>query len=326
MNFNRPKIALIGGGKIGSLLAQMCAFRQLGDVVLFDISGDLIKGMALDIAEASRIEQFNVKINGSDDYQSIQDADLCIVSAGFARKPGMTREDLLAGNAAIIKTIGENIKRYAPDSYVIVITNPLDAMVTLMQHVTGFPKNRVFGQAGVLDSSRFATFISWELGVSVQDVHALVLGSHGDMMAPLVRYTNVNGIPVMELLYRKYGSREQAEQVMNAIVERTKKAGEEIVKLISNGSASFSPASSAFMMTKAIIKDEKRVLPASALLEGEYGINGYYAGVPVVLGRDGVERVLEIDLDKKEQAVFSASVNTVVRLKEDLRRLGYINS
>lgn len=324
MSFIRPKIALIGGGKIGSLLAQMCSFRQLGDIVLFDINHDLTKGIALDIAEASRVEQFNVRVNSSDDYRIIEDADLCIVTAGFPRKPGMSREDLLAGNAEIIKTTGEKIKAYAPRSHVIVITNPLDAMTTLMQHITGFPKNRVFGQAGVLDSSRFATFISWELDVSVQDVNALVLGSHGDMMVPLVRYANVNCIPVMELLYTKYGCHEKAGQVMDDIVERTRKAGEEIVKLISNGSASFSPAASAYMMAKAIINDEKRVLSASALLEGEYGINGYYAGVPVVLGRNGVERVLEISLDEKEQEAFSASVDTVIRMKEDLRRLEYI--
>lgn len=321
--FKRPKIALIGGGKIGSLLAQMCSYRQLGDTVLFDITANFTKGIALDIAEASRTEQFNVNVTGDHEYQSIENADLCIVTAGLSRKPGMNREGLLVGNAKIIKTIGENIKLYAPDSYVIVITNPLDAMVTLMQATTGFPKNRVLGQAGVLDSSRFATFIATELGVSVQDVNALVLGSHGDMMVPLIRHANVNGIPVLELLDRKYGNREKADQVMQDIVERTKKAGEEIVQLLGNGSAYFSPASSAYMMAEAIIYDEKRVVPACALLEGEYGIDGYYAGVPVVLGRDGVERVLEIDLDEKERELFLASVDVVVKLKEDLKQLGY---
>jgi malate dehydrogenase len=236
----------------------------------------------------------------------------------------MSRDDLLTTNAKIIKSVAENIKQYAPDAFVIVISNPLDAMVTLMKEVTGFPANRVFGQAGVLDSSRFATFIAWELGVSVKDINALVLGGHGDTMVPLVRYANVNGCPVMELLERKYKDKAKAQEVMNAMVERTKQAGGEVVKLLKTGSAFYSPASAAIQMTEAVLKDEKRVLPVCAYLNGEYGVKDFYVGVPVVLGGNGVEKIIELSLNDEEQAMFDNSVKAVKNLIEDMKRLGFL--
>lgn len=324
MAFKRPKIALIGGGQIGGVLAQLSALRELGDVVMFDIVENMPQGKTLDIAEASRIDGFDVKVGGTNDYKDIAGASIVIVTAGLPRKPGMSRDDLLTTNAKIIKNVAENIKQYAPDSYVIVISNPLDAMVTLMKEVTGFPANRVFGQAGVLDSSRFATFIAWELGVSVKDVNALVLGGHGDTMVPLVRYANVNGCPVMELLEKKYGDKGKAKEVMTAMVERTKAAGGEVVALLKTGSAFYSPASAAIQMAEALLKDEKRVLPVCAYLDGEYGVKDFYVGVPAVLGGNGVERIIEIDLNDEEQAMFDNSVNAVKKLIEDMKRLGFL--
>jgi malate dehydrogenase len=324
MCFTRPKIALIGGGQIGGVLAQLSALRELGDVVLFDIVEDMPQGKTLDIAEASRVDGFDVCLQGANDYKDIAGADVVIVTAGLPRKPGMSRDDLLTTNANIIKSVAENIKKYAPDSFVIVISNPLDAMVTMMQKITGFPAERVIGQAGVLDSSRFASFIAWELGVSVKDVNAMVLGGHGDTMVPLVRYANVNGCPVMELLEKKYGDKAKAKEVMTAMVERTKQAGGEVVKLLKTGSAFYSPASSAIQMAEAIIKDQKRVLPVCALLTGEYKINNLYVGVPVVLGKNGVEKILELDLNAEEQAMLDNSVAAVKDLVEAMGRLGFL--
>jgi malate dehydrogenase len=324
MCFTRPKIALIGGGQIGGVLAQLSALKELGDVVLFDIVEDMPQGKTLDIAEASRVDGFDACLMGTNDYKDIAGANIVIVTAGLPRKPGMSRDDLLTTNANIIKSVAENIKKYAPDSYVIVISNPLDAMVTLMQKVTGFPAERVIGQAGVLDSSRFASFIAWELGVSVKDVNAMVLGGHGDTMVPLVRYANVNGCPVMELLEKKYNDKAKAKEVMVAMVERTKQAGGEVVKLLKTGSAFYSPASSAIQMAEAILKDEKRVLPVCALLKGEYSVNNLYVGVPVVLGKNGVEKIIELDLDAEEQALMDNSVNAVKDLVEAMTRLGFL--
>ena len=281
---SRKKISLIGGGQIGGVLAQLIAMRQLGDVVLFDIVEDMPQGKCLDIVEASRVDNFDVKVLGTNNYKDIEGSDIVIITAGLPRKPGMSRDDLLTTNAKIMRTVSENVKQYAPNSTVIIISNPLDAMVTLFKNITGFPAARVMGQAGVLDSSRFSTFIAWELGVSVKDVNALVLGGHGDTMVPIVRYANVNGIPVMELLERKYGNKEKAKEVMTAMVERTKMAGGEVVKLLKTGSAFYSPASSAIAMAESILFDEKRVLPICAFLDGEYGVKGYYVGVPAVLG------------------------------------------
>lgn len=319
----RKKIALIGGGQIGGVLAQLIAMRQLGDVVMYDIVEDLPQGKTLDIAEAARVDGFDVGVTGTNSYKDIAGSDLVIVTAGLPRKPGMSRDDLLTTNAKIMKAVAEGVKEYAPNSIVMIISNPLDAMVTLFKKVSGFPANRVLGQAGVLDSSRFATFIAWELGVSVKDVNAMVLGGHGDTMVPLVRYANVNGIPAMEMLERKYKDKAKAVEVMNAMVERTKMAGGEVVKLLKTGSAFYSPASSAVAMAQSILLDEKRLFPACALLNGEFGINGYYVGVPTVLGANGVERVVELSLSAEEQAALDNSVNAVKKLVEDMERLGF---
>jgi len=319
----RKKISIIGGGQIGGVLAQLIALRQLGDVVLFDIVEDMPQGKSLDIAEASRIDHFDVKVTGTNDYKDINGSDYVIVTAGLPRKPGMSRDDLLTTNAKIMKAVAEGVKKNAPDSIVIIISNPLDAMVTLFKKVSGFPSNRVIGQAGVLDSSRFSTFIAWELGVSVKDVNAMVLGGHGDTMVPIVRYSNVNGIPVMELLERKYGDKTKAKEVMTAMVERTKMAGGEVVKLLKTGSAFYSPASAAIAMLESIIYDEKRLLPVCAVLQGEFGVKGYYVGVPAILGSTGVEKVMEFALDKEEQTLLDSSVNAVKTLVTDMERLGF---
>jgi len=319
----RKKIALIGGGQIGGVLVQLIASRQLADVVLFDIVEDLPQGKTLDIAEASRIDGFDVKVSGTNTYKDIANSDLVIVTAGLPRKPGMSRDDLLTTNAKIMKSVAEGVKEFAPNSVVIIISNPLDAMVTLFQKVSGFPHNRVIGQAGVLDSSRFASFIAWELDVAVKDINAMVLGGHGDTMVPLVRYANVNGVPVMELLERKYNDASKAKEVMNAMVERTKAAGGEVVKLLKTGSAFYSPASAAIQMAEAILGDQKRVLATCVFLNGEYKVNGYYVGVPAVLGANGCERILEVTLNEEEQAAFDHSVNAVTTLCADMEKLGF---
>lgn len=320
---NRKKITLIGGGQIGGVLAQLIAQRQLGDVVMFDIVEDLPQGKTLDIAEASRIGGFDVKVEGTNDYTDIAGSDLVIITAGLPRKPGMSRDDLLSTNSKIMKSVAEGVKANAPDAIVIIISNPLDAMVTLFKKVSGFPHHRVVGQAGVLDSSRFCTFIAWELGVSVKDINAMVLGGHGDTMVPIVRYANVNGIPVMELLERKYGDAAKAKEVMEAMVTRTKKAGGEVVALLKTGSAFYSPASAAITMAEAIIYDEKRLLPVCAYLRGEFGVDGYYVGVPAVLGASGVEKVIEFALDEEEQSALDNSINAVKILVADMERLGF---
>ncbi len=320
---SRKKIALIGGGQIGGVLAQLIAQRQLGDVVMFDIVEDLPQGKTLDIAEASRIDGFDAKVEGTNDYKDIAGSDLVIITAGLPRKPGMSRDDLLTTNSKIMKSVAEAVKANAPDAIVIIISNPLDAMVTLFKKVTGFPHNRVVGQAGILDSSRFSSFLAWELGVSVKDINTMVLGGHGDTMVPIVRYANVNGIPAMELLERKYGDAAKAKEVMDAIVTRTKKAGGEVVALLKTGSAFYSPAAAATTMAEAIIYDEKRLLPVSAYLQGEFGIDGYYVGVPAILGASGVEKVVEFALDEEEQSALDNSINAVKTLVGDMERLGF---
>jgi malate dehydrogenase len=318
----RKKIAIIGGGQIGGVLAQLAAQRELGDVVLFDIVEDMPQGKTLDIAEAARIDDFDVTLSGTNSYKDIAGSDIVIITAGLPRKPGMSRDDLLTTNAKIIKSVAEAVKVHAPEAIVILISNPLDAMVTLFKKVSGFPANRVLGQAGVLDSSRFASFIAWELNVSVKDVNALVLGGHGDTMVPLIRYANVNSIPVLELLERKYNDKVKAKEVIDAMVERTKQAGGEVVKLLKTGSAFYSPASAAILMAESILRDEKRVLPVCAYLQGEFGVNGYYVGVPAVLGAEGVEKVVELSLDETEQKLMDNSVNAVKTLVADMDRLG----
>ena len=310
----RPKIALIGGGQIGGVLAQLCALRELGDVVLFDIVEGMPQGKTLDIAEAAPVDGFDVSVTGTNDYKDIAGSNVVIVTAGLPRKPGMSRDDLIGVNSKIMTSVAEGIRDNAPDAFVIIISNPLDAMVTLCQKVTGFPSERVMGQAGVLDSARFQAFIAWELGVSVKDVNAMTLGGHGDTMVPLVRYASVNGIPVLELLEQKYGSAEKANEVMTAMVERTKAAGGEVVKLLGNGSAFYSPASSAVAMAESILRDQKRVMPTCALLNGEFGIDGFYVGVPCVLGSGGIEKIIEFKLDATEQALMDNSVEAVKEL------------
>lgn len=319
----RNKIALIGGGQIGGVLAQLIALRQLGDVIMFDIVEDLPQGKTLDIGEASRIDGFDVKVEGTNDYKDLSGSNLVIITAGLPRKPGMSRDDLLVTNAKIMNSVAQGVQKNAPDAIVIIISNPLDAMVTLFKKVSGFPQNRVFGQAGVLDSSRFSTFIAWELGISVKDVNAMVLGGHGDTMVPIVRYANANGIPVMELLERKYGDKAKAKEVMDAMVQRTKMAGGEVVKLLKTGSAFYSPASAAISMAEAIIYDEKRLMPVCAYLQGEYGVNGYYVGVPAIIGSTGIEKVIEFELDEEEQNAFNNSINSVKTLIADMERLGF---
>jgi malate dehydrogenase len=318
----RKKIALIGGGQIGGTLAQLLAQKELGDIVLFDIVDALPQGKTLDIVEVSGVVGFDVAITGTNNYKDISDADLVIVTAGLPRKPGMSRDDLLTKNATIMKSVAENVKQYAPNSVVIMISNPLDAMVTLFQKISGFPPNRVLGQSGVLDSSRFATFIAWELGVSVKDVNAIVLGGHGDTMVPLIRYANVNGVPVMEMLERKYNDPKKAKEVMNTMVERTKMAGGEIVELLKTGSAFYSPASATVAMAKAILRNEKRLLPVCAFLKGEYGVDGFYIGVPTILGENGAEKIVELYLNEEETAMFNNSVNAVKSLVANMERLG----
>jgi malate dehydrogenase len=310
----RKKIALIGGGQIGGVLAQLCALRELGDVVLFDIVEGLPQGKMLDIAEAAPVDGFDVNLKGTNSYEDIKGSDIVIVTAGLPRKPGMSRDDLIEVNSKIMTSVAEGIKANAPNAFVIVISNPLDAMVTLCQKITGFPYSRVIGQAGVLDSARFKAFIAWELGVSVKDVNAMTLGGHGDDMVPLVRYASVNGIPVMELLERKYKDKAKAKEVMEAMVKRTRGAGGEVVGLLKTGSAFYSPASSAIAMAEAILKDQKRVLPTCAYLNGEFGVKGYYVGVPCVLGEKGVENILEFALDAEEQAMMDKSVAAVKEL------------
>ncbi len=301
----RKKVALIGAGNIGGTLAHLCVLKGLGDVVLFDVIDGLPQGKALDMLEAGPIEGYDANITGTTSYADIVGADVCIVTAGVARKPGMSRDDLLGINCKIMSDVSSNIKEYAPDSLVIVITNPLDAMVTLTKRVTGFPKNRVVGQAGVLDSARYRTFIAQELGVSVQNVTAMVLGGHGDDMVPVRSYCQVGGVPVEKLI---------SAARLDEIEQRTRQAGGEIVALLKTGSAFYSPASAAVQMAAAYLQDRKQILPCAAYLEGEYGIDGVYFGVPVSIGAGGVERVIEVDLSEKEKQEMEVSVGHVREL------------
>jgi malate dehydrogenase len=306
----RKKIALIGGGNIGGVLAEQIAYRELGDVVLFDVVEGLPQGKALDLAEGAPLIGADAEIRGTNRYEDLAGADLVIITAGLARKPGMSRDDLLKTNLEIMKQVSQGVKAHAPNAFVIVISNPLDAMVYTFKQISGFPRNRVIGMAGVLDSARFRAFVAWELGVSVEDVTALVLGGHGDTMVPLVRYCTVAGIPVTQLL---------PQAKIDAIVERTKNAGGEVVALLKTGSAFVSPALAAIQMAESILKDKKRVLACACLLEGEYGVDGLYVGVPAVLGAGGLERVIEVELDEGERKLFDASVQHVRSLVEQIR-------
>ncbi|MCT7376612.1 malate dehydrogenase [Chelativorans salis] len=308
----RDKIALIGSGMIGGTLAHLAGLKELGDVVLFDIAEGIPQGKALDIAESSPVERFDAKFLGANDYAAIEGADVCIVTAGVPRKPGMSRDDLLGINLKVMEQVGAGIKKYAPKAFVICITNPLDAMVWALQKFSGLPKSHVVGMAGVLDSARFRYFLAEEFKVSVEDVTAFVLGGHGDSMVPLTRYSTVAGIPIPDLVKMGWTSKEKVDQ----IVQRTRDGGAEIVGLLKSGSAYYAPASAAISMAESYLKDKKRVLPCAAHLSGQYGVKDFYVGVPVVIGADGVERVIEIDLNKAEQKMFESSVGAVVGLCE----------
>ena len=303
----RKKIALVGAGNIGGTLAHLISLKNLGDVVLLDIAEGIPQGKSLDIAQSGAVEGFTNSLRGTQDYADIAGADVVIVTAGIARKPGMSRDDLLNINTGIIRTAAEGIKKHAPDAFVIVITNPLDAMVWVMREVTGFPHNRVVGMAGVLDSSRFAHFIATELGVSVENVHCTVLGGHGDTMVPLVRYSTVAGVPLTDWV--KKGWLSQAR--LDAIVQRTRDGGAEIVGLLKTGSAFYAPAASAVAMAESYLHDAKRILPCAVWLTGEYGVKELYVGVPAVIGAKGVEKVLELDLTADEKKMFDTSVAAV---------------
>jgi malate dehydrogenase len=303
----RKKIALIGAGHIGGTLAHLIGLKELGDVVLFDIASGVPQGKALDIAQSSPVEGFDAHISGATDYSAIAGADVVIVTAGVPRQPGMSRDDLLTINLGVVSKVGAGIKAHAPDAFVICITNPLDVMVWALQKASGLPANKVVGMAGILDSARFRYFLAEELQVSVEDVSAFVLGGHGDDMVPSVRYSTVAGIPLPDIV--AMGWTTQAK--IDAIVERTRKGGGEIVALLKTGSAFYAPASSAIAMAESYLKDKRRVLPCAAYLSGQYGVNDVYVGVPVVIGANGVERIVEIALDAEEQRMFAKSVASV---------------
>ncbi|MCH7913101.1 MAG: malate dehydrogenase [Deltaproteobacteria bacterium] len=308
----RRKIALIGAGNIGGTMAHLCLLKGLGDVVLFDVIDGLPQGKALDLLHSAPIENFDAQVSGTGKYEGIAGADVCIVTAGLARKPGMSRDDLVGTNAKIMSQVAEGIKTYAPDSFVIVITNPLDVMVTLMKRVTGFPKNRVVGQSGILDSSRYRSFIAQELNVSVASVAALVLGGHGDDMVPVRSTCQISGVPIEKLI---------SDKRLDEIEARVRKAGGEIVSLLKSGSAFYSPASAAIRMVEAYFFDKKEILPCAAYLEGEYGVQGLYFGVPVIIGEGGVEKVVEIDLNSQEKKAFEVSLTRVKELLQSMDRL-----
>jgi malate dehydrogenase len=313
----RNKIALIGAGNIGGTLAHLIGLKELGDVVLFDVFGGVAAGKALDIMQSGPVEDFDAHMVGGSSYHAIEGADVVIVTAGFPRTPGMSRDDLIGKNAGVIAEVADGIKTHCPNAFVIVITNPLDAMVYVMQQKSGLPANKVVGMAGVLDSSRFRLFLAHEFGVSVEDVNAFVLGGHGDTMVPLTRYSTVGGIPVPDLI--KMGWTTQAK--IDAIVQRTRDGGGEIVKLLERGSAFYAPAASAVAMADAYLKDKKRVLPCAALLNDEYGMKDLYVGVPVVLGAGGIERIVEVQLNVEEKAEFDKSCSAVRELVEAAKKL-----
>jgi len=313
----RHKIALVGAGQIGGTLAHLVGLKQLGDVVLFDIMEGVPQGKALDLVQSSPVEGFDAKFTGTNSYEAMEGADVCIVTAGVPRKPGMSRDDLLGINLKVMEQVGAGIKKYAPHAFVICITNPLDAMVWALQKCCGLPKQMVVGMAGVLDSARFRYFLADEFNVSVEDVTAFVLGGHGDSMVPLVRYSAVAGIPLPDLV--KMGWTTQAR--LDAIVDRTRNGGGEIVALLKAGSAFYAPATSAIAMAESYLRDKKRVLPAAAWLNGEYGLRDIYVGVPVVIGSKGVERVVEIEFTGAERGMFEKSAQTVEGLIEACKKI-----
>ena len=310
-SFDRPKLAMIGSGQIGGNLALFAAQKQLGDVVLFDIVDGMPQGKALDMLHMSPVQDFDAKITGTSNYEDVAGADVVIVTAGIPRKPGMSRDDLLDTNVKIMKDVASNLKIHCPDAFVIVISNPLDAMVYTMKEVTGFAADKVVGMAGVLDSGRFAYFVAEELNVSVEDVNCFVLGGHGDTMVPVIQYSSVGGIPLDQLI--------EADRI-EAIANRVRKAGGEIVGLLKTGSAFYSPAGSAIAMAESYLRDKKRVLPAAAMCNGEFGVDGLYVGVPTVIGKGGVEKVLEVKLSDGDQALMQKSVDHVKDLVEEVKK------
>ncbi len=314
---SRKKIALVGAGQIGGTLALLAGIKQLGDVVLVDIAEGVPQGKALDIAQASPVEDFSSHFSGSNDYAAMAGADVVIVTAGIPRKPGMSRDDLIGINTGIVKAVGENIKKHAPNAFVIVITNPLDVMVGIMQEVTGFKPEKVVGMAGVLDSARFRYFLAEEFKVSVEDVSTFVLGGHGDTMVPLPRYSTVAGIPLPDLVKMGWTTQEKLDK----IVQRTRDGGAEIVGLLKTGSAFYAPASSAIEMAESYLLDKKRVMPCAAYLNGEYGVKGLYIGVPVILGAKGVEKIVEVQFTAEEKALFDKSVAAVKALCDVAKNL-----
>jgi malate dehydrogenase len=303
----RPKIALIGAGQIGGTLAHLAALKELGDIVLFDIAEGTPQGKALDIAQSGPSEGFDAALAGANSYADIAGADVCIVTAGVPRKPGMSRDDLIGINLKVMKSVGEGIKTHAPNAFVICITNPLDAMVWALREFSGLPHHMVVGMAGVLDSARFRHFLSLEFNVSMKDVTAFVLGGHGDTMVPLVRYSTVAGIPLPDLVAMGWTTQEK----LDAIVQRTRDGGAEIVGLLKTGSAYYAPATSAIEMAEAYLKDQKRLLPCAAWVDGAYGLKGMYVGVPTIIGAGGIERIVDIKLDRTEQEMFQKSVDAV---------------
>lgn len=311
------KIALIGSGQIGGTLAMLCSLRRLGNVVLFDVFEGVAKGKALDLNQMSSLTQSETTITGTNDYKDIADADVCIITAGFPRKPGMSRDDLLQKNLDVIKEVAQGVKTHAKNAFVIMVTNPLDVMVYAFYKLAQMPANKVIGMAGILDSARFCTFIAEELKVSRQDVNALVLGGHGDDMVPLPRFSTVSGIPLTELV--ALGLLKQDR--LDAIIDRTRKGGGEIVSLLGNGSAFYAPAFSAIEMAESFLLDQKRVLACASLLNGAYGVEGLFVGVPVVIGKEGVERVIELDLLSEEKKAFDRSKHSVAKVVEELKGL-----
>ena len=313
----RNKIALIGSGNIGGTLAHLAGIKELGDIVLFDIAEGIPQGKALDIAESSPVEGFDCAVSGANDYAEMAGSDVVIVTAGVARKPGMSRDDLVGINSKVMMAVGDGIKNNCPDAFVICITNPLDAMVGVLQQSSGLPVNRVVGMAGILDSARFRYFLAEEFNVSVKDVTAFVLGGHGDTMVPLTRYSTVAGIPVPDLIKMGWSTVDRIEK----IVQRTRDGGAEIVGLLKTGSAFYAPASSAIEMAEAYLKDQKRLLPCAAYVDGKYGLEGMYVGVPVIIGKNGVERIIEITLNEEEQNMFNHSVSAVKTLNDVVKRV-----
>lgn len=317
MTEKRKKISLIGAGNIGGTLAHMIALAELGDVVLLDINEGVPQGKALDIAQSSAIDKFDVSIIGSNDYEDIKDSDAIIITAGVARKPGMSRNDLLSINTNVMKKVGENIKKYSPNAFIIVITNPLDAMVWVMKEVTSVPKNMIVGMAGVLDSARLSYFLAQELDVSIKDISAFVLGGHGDTMLPLARYSAVCGIPLTDLIDMGMITKQKIDEIF----ERTRNGGKEIVELLKSGSAYYAPASSAICMLKSYLKDQKRILPCAAYLNGEYGVHDLFIGVPAIIGKNGIEKVIEAKLSYEEKIQFSKSVEAVKELVAQIKEI-----